>query len=123
MIGAEAADRARRGADDRRRLLVPHAAPIGPGADVDRVLKDPGDTAIIFGRAEQDSVCRGYLLTEPDVGLWLLTLKIVVLAIQRQVADIDHPAFQLVAAQGTDRARDLAVDAVFPEAADDDRDL
>ena len=51
VVGAEPADRAGRGADDRRRLLVPHALAIGPRADVDRILEHAGDAAIIFGRA------------------------------------------------------------------------
>src|SRR3954451_13187697 len=39
VIGAEAADPARRDADHRRRLPAPDALAIGPRADVDRVLE------------------------------------------------------------------------------------
>src|SRR5207342_2240882 len=103
VIGAEAADRPWRGADNRGRLLVPDAPPIGPRADIDRILEYARDAAIIFRSTEQDAVRGTDLLPEADIGLGLLALQVVVLIVQRQVANLDQLAFEVVTAQRTDR--------------------
>ena len=121
MIGAEPADASRRSGHDRRRLLVEHALAVGPRTDIDRVLEHARDAAVIFGAAEQDSVRFGDLLAEADPLLG--RVRVEVLVVERQVADLDHRAVEIVGAQGTDRPRDLAVDAPLAKAADDDRDL
>ncbi len=96
VVGAEAADASRRGGDDRRRLLVEHALAIGPRADVDRVLEHAGNAAIIFGADEQHAVGRGDLLAE--AGPLLGRIAVEVLVVERQVADLDHRAIEIVAA-------------------------
>ena len=103
----------RRGGDDRRRLLVEHALAVRPRADVDRILEHAGNAAIIFGADEQHAVRRADLLAEPHPLLGRVGVEVLV--VERQVADLDHRAIEIVAAKPADRSRDLAVDAVLRE--------
>src|SRR6476661_5590464 len=123
VVGAEPADAAGRGGDDRGGFLVPHALPVGTRTDVDRVLQHAWNAAIIFRRHEQNAVGRANLLAKAKILLGLLGKRIEVLVVEGQIADLDHRAVEVVAPQRADRAGDLAVDAAFAKAADDDRDL
>jgi hypothetical protein len=58
VIGTEAADRARRDTDYRRRLSAPYASPIRAGPHVERVPQDAGYRAVISRRREQHRVAR-----------------------------------------------------------------
>jgi hypothetical protein len=98
VVGAEAADRARRGADDRRRLLVPHALAIGPRADVDRVLEHARERrdyirACRTGRRRRPRSARG----SGPIGSG--GSGVVILVVERQVADLDDVAVEIVAAK------------------------
>src|SRR5258708_30097051 len=64
LIGAEASDRTRRQADDSSRLLVPDASAIGPRSDVDRILENTRNRAVIFGRHEQNAMDGADLIAE-----------------------------------------------------------
>src|SRR4051794_27312277 len=66
VVGAKAADAPWRRGDDRCRLLVEDALPIRPRPDVDRILEDTGNSAIIFGAAEQHAVGLPNLLAKAD---------------------------------------------------------
>src|SRR6476619_6598511 len=61
------------------------------------------------------------LLAEADI--FRRRVRVVVLVVERQAADIDYVAVEIVAADGADRPRHLPVDAAFAKAADEDRDL
>src|SRR5206468_5202507 len=69
---------------------------------------------------EQHSVRLADLLAEADPLLGRVAVEVLV--VERQVADIDHRAIEIVVSKRADRARDLAIDATFAKAADDDRD-
>src|SRR6476620_2674986 len=94
MVSSETADASRRCRDDRTRLLVEHALPVGPRADVDRVLQDSGDATIILGTAEQHAVRLADLLAE--TGPLLGRIGIEVLVVEREVADLDHRTIEIV---------------------------
>src|SRR5205085_10549247 len=49
-------------------------------------------------------------------------IGVQVLIVERQVADLDHGAVEIVAADSAHRSGHLAVDASFTKAADDDGD-
>src|SRR6185437_13226130 len=123
VIRAEAADASRRSRYDSGGLSIPNALPIRPRADVDRILEDARDAAIIFGTDEQDSIGSPDLVAEPNVRLGLIRKRVIVLVVERQVADLDHGAVEIVATKRADRAGHPAVETSFPKAADDDRDL
>src|SRR4051812_35715725 len=122
VIGAEAADRARRGADDRRRLLVPDALAVRPRSDVDRILENARNAAIIFGRDEEDPVSGTDRVTENGVG-GRLVAAVIILVVEREVADLDDSAIKPALLQGAERPGDLAVEAALAKAADYRRDL
>src|SRR6476469_2830772 len=65
VVGPEPADAPWRSSDDRGRLLIEDALAIRPRADVDRILEHAGNSAVIFGAAEQNAVGIGDLLAEP----------------------------------------------------------
>ena len=79
--------------------------------------------AIIFGRAEQDAVGGGDLFAEPGVGRRLFGQRVILLIVEREVADLDHRAVETIVADRANGARHLAVDAVGAKAADEDRDF
>ena len=62
VVGAEAADRARRADHHRRGLAAPRALPVRTRADVDRVLQHAGHRAVVFRGDEQHRVGLGDLL-------------------------------------------------------------
>ena len=100
-------------------FLLPHALAIGPRADVDRILEHAGDRAIIFGRDEQDAVGRGDLARE-SASIAAGGLRLEILVVERQVADLDDVAVEpVVGACAQIDLRDLAVDAVLAQRADE----
>ena len=122
MVGAEAADRARRDAHHRRRLLRPDAAAVGAGADVDGVLQDAGYRAVVFGRDEQNGVGRGDRFAEPGPGLRRAG-RFEVFVVMGQITDFDDIEFEVSGCQPRQLERCLAVDRVLAQAADDHGDL
>src|SRR3546814_4834596 len=75
----------------------------------------------MFGRAEQDAVGgRDPLAKAP---IFFGRVRIIVLAVKRQIADLDNAAVERFRCECANRARDLAVDAVPAKAADDDGGL
>ena len=121
VVGAEPADAAGRGGNDRRGFALPHALPIGTRADVDGIFEPAGDRAVIFGGDEQHPVGGGDLFAEADPFGRRAGLHILVE--QRQIADLDDGAVEFVAGDAAHRLGDLTVDAVLAQRTDDDRDF
>src|SRR5712672_490451 len=93
LVGAEAADRARRDADDSGRLLVPDALAIGPRTDIDGVLEHAGHRTVVFGRYEQHAIDGADLIAKPDPGgRWA---RFEVRIVKGQLSDLGDLELQL----------------------------
>ena len=56
VLGPSGSDCARRRSHDRRCFPRPGAVPIGPTGPIERVLQDPRDGVVVFGRYDQKSI-------------------------------------------------------------------
>ncbi len=88
---------------------------------VDGVLQHARNGAVVFGRHEQQALRGCHLGLEPQHGRGLL--PIVVLVIERQVADADFGEGKIGRRQAGERMGELAVDGVLAQASDEECDL
>ena len=99
MIRAETAERSNGGADDGAGFAIPRALPVGTRTDIQGVLQDAGDGAIIFGRHEEHGVGGFDPFAKLDErGRRAL---IEVLVVVRQVTDLDELELNARAVVGT----------------------
>ena len=121
MVGAETADSAGRGTDDRARLAAPCALAIGPRADIDGVFQRGGHRAVMLGRHEKNRVgCPDTFAKRRPFRRWFV---IAVLIVDRQLSYLDDAEFQPRGRQLHERVSYLAIDRIFPQAADDHGDV
>ena len=88
---------------------------------VDRVLEHPGDRTVVFGGDEQQAMGSGDFALQPLDGLG--RARIVVLVVERQVADLYQLEREVRRRQFFDGVGQLAVERIFAKAADDNGDL
>jgi len=93
MIRAKSADRAGRCAHDRRRLSVPGILAVGTRSDIECVLQNSGDRAVVLGRHEQHGIARANGFAKPEPRRrWI---HIEVLIVECKTTDLDdlqrHP--------------------------------
>jgi len=88
---------------------------------VDRVLEHPWERTVVFGSDEQQALCgRDFGLQAADrIG----GTAIVVLVVERQIADLYLGKQEVGWRQPADGGRQAAVVRIAPQAADDNGDL
>src|SRR5271163_1848666 len=121
MVSAESADTARRGADDRTWLTAPCVLATRPGADIDSVFQDRWHRAVILGRHEKNCVDRADAFTKRRP--FRRRFLIAVLIVDRQLPYIDEAEFQSLGCHFHEGLSHLAIDRIFPEAADEHGDV
>jgi hypothetical protein len=122
VVGAEATDAARRGAEHGARLAVPDALGRRARANVERILQAAGDGAVVFGRDEQHRVGGTDALAEDPPGFghpFPLEIGIV----QRQVAKPDEIEVHGIGREAGDAVRQLAAEGVAAKASNKHRDI
>src|SRR5687768_2280967 len=111
------ADRAGGHADDAGRLARPGTLPIGPRGMIEGVLEHAGKRAIVFGSHEHHRVDRAKVALE-SLNLGRLR-PIVVLVVQRKVADAQLLEGEVRRREFDQRDREFSIERILPEASDD----
>lgn len=121
LLSQGGADGSGGGAEDAGGLAAPHALAVGARAVVEGILEDAGDGAVVLGGDEDDALCGGdFGLHAQDAGG---LLGVVVLVVEREVADFDDLEGEVGGGQRGEGLGKLAVDGILAQAADDDGDL
>src|SRR5450759_3434414 len=102
-------------------LPRPSALAIGTRGVVDCVLEHAGDRAVVFGRNEQKALGALDFVLQPLDGLGLV--RVVVLVVKRQVADLHLLERKLRGCQFYNGACQFAVERIVAKASDDNGDL
>ncbi len=121
LLGAGGADRADRDAEDAGRLAAPRALPVGPRGVIEGVLQHAGDRAVVFRRDEDDA--GGGADGRLDAGHRRRLRAVVVLVVERQVADLDALQGDVGRRQLGERSGEGLVVRLLAEASDDDGNL
>ena len=96
-------------------------APLGPAAPVDRILEPARDAAVVFRRHEQERLGLLERLLERLRRRGIV--RVVVVAVERQVPDRDLGEREAARSEAHERLRELAIDGASREAADDVTDF
>ncbi|MOA25608.1 hypothetical protein D3C78_1463460 [compost metagenome] len=88
---------------------------------VDGVLEHSGNRAVVFGCHEQQRLGTGDLGAKVLDHIHLVAVRILV--VQRQVVDGDFLELETFGCHALDRLRELAIEGILAQAADDDSDL
>src|SRR5271166_1854630 len=121
MVGPEPANTAWRGTDDCTRLTAPCALAIGARADIDRVLQHGWHRAVMLGRDEKNRVgCPDAFAKRRP---FRRRIFVTILIVDGQLPYLDDAELQPRGRHLGERVGHLAIDRIFPEAADDHDDV